>query len=204
MDVLISPEQVVTNYIKRLIEHPGALQVIDFAEGKAQLVGIKAYYGGPLVGRSCASCASTCRTGYPRRRDLPPQPADHSPGRHGDRGRRRSLLHRRQGPYPRGNGEMRRLDDSQADHHRRRRQCRRAPGRGHREPLPGKDHRAQPLRCRHLGYPDSTIVLNGSASDRDLLLEENIGETDVFLALTNDDEANIMFRCWPSGSARAK
>ncbi|KAA5707802.1 Trk system potassium transporter TrkA, partial [Klebsiella pneumoniae] len=50
-----------------------------------------------------------------------------------------------------------------------------------------------PLRCRHLSDTlDSTIVLNGSASDRDLLLEENIGETDVFLALTNDDEANIM------------
>ena len=36
------------------------------------------------------------------------------------------------------------------------------------------------------------IVLQGSASDQDLLLEENIEETDVFLALTNDDEANIM------------
>ena len=44
------PEQVVTNYIRRLIEHPGSLQVIDFAEGKAQLVGVRAYYGGPLVG----------------------------------------------------------------------------------------------------------------------------------------------------------
>lgn len=51
VDVLISPEQVVTNYIKRLIEHPGALQVIDFAEGKAQLVAVKAYYGGPLIGQ---------------------------------------------------------------------------------------------------------------------------------------------------------
>ena len=51
VDVLISPEQVVTNYIKRLIEYPGALQVIDFAEGKAQLVAVKAYYGGPLVGQ---------------------------------------------------------------------------------------------------------------------------------------------------------
>ncbi|MCY5822302.1 Trk system potassium transporter TrkA, partial [Salmonella enterica subsp. enterica serovar 1,4,[5],12:i:-] len=51
VDVLISPEQVVTNYIKRLIEHPGSLQVIDFAEGKAQLVAVKAYYGGPLVGQ---------------------------------------------------------------------------------------------------------------------------------------------------------
>ena len=40
----------MTNYIKRLIEYPGALQVLDFAEGKAQLVGVRAYYGGPLVG----------------------------------------------------------------------------------------------------------------------------------------------------------
>ena len=51
VDVLISPEQVVTNYIKRLVEHPGALQVIDFADGKAQLVAVKAYYGGPLIGQ---------------------------------------------------------------------------------------------------------------------------------------------------------
>ncbi len=28
--------------------------------------------------------------------------------------------------------------------------------------------------------------------DRDLLVEENIDEVDIFLALTNDDEANIM------------
>jgi trk system potassium uptake protein TrkA len=34
--------------------------------------------------------------------------------------------------------------------------------------------------------------LSGDASDRDLLLEENIEETDVFCAATNDDEANIM------------
>ena len=31
-----------------------------------------------------------------------------------------------------------------------------------------------------------------SASDQELLLEENIEGTDVFCALTNDDEANIM------------
>jgi trk system potassium uptake protein TrkA len=37
-----------------------------------------------------------------------------------------------------------------------------------------------------------TIVLRGSSSDQDLLLQENIEDTDVFLALTNDDEANIM------------
>ena len=32
-----------------LIDNPGALQVMDFADGQVQLVGIKAYYGGPLV-----------------------------------------------------------------------------------------------------------------------------------------------------------
>ena len=50
-----------------------------------------------------------------------------------------------------------------------------------------------PSRCRHLSEAlDRTIVLQGSASDRDLLVEEGIGDTDIFLALTNDDEANIM------------
>src|SRR5690554_8115224 len=51
VDVLISPEQAVTTYIKRLIQHPGALQVLDFAGGKVQLVAVRAYYGGPLVGQ---------------------------------------------------------------------------------------------------------------------------------------------------------
>jgi trk system potassium uptake protein TrkA len=50
-----------------------------------------------------------------------------------------------------------------------------------------------PARCRYLSDNlESTIVLQGSASDRDLLVEENINEADIFLALTNDDEANIM------------
>ena len=48
-------------------------------------------------------------------------------------------------------------------------------------------------RCEALAESLSrSIVLNGNASDRELLLEENIEETDVFCAVTNDDEANIM------------
>lgn len=50
-----------------------------------------------------------------------------------------------------------------------------------------------PARCRHLSDTlESTVVLQGSASDKDLMLEENIADADIFLALTNDDEANIM------------
>jgi trk system potassium uptake protein TrkA len=48
-------------------------------------------------------------------------------------------------------------------------------------------------RCRSLSESlRKTIVLNGSASDKELLIQENIEDCDVFLALTNDDEANIM------------
>src|SRR5690606_14589008 len=51
IDVLISPEQLVTDYVQRLIDYPGALQVLDFADGKVQLVALRTYYGGPLVGQ---------------------------------------------------------------------------------------------------------------------------------------------------------
>lgn len=50
VDHYIAPEQLVTQYIRRLIDYPGALQVLQFAEGMLSLVAVKAYYGGLLVG----------------------------------------------------------------------------------------------------------------------------------------------------------
>ena len=38
----------------------------------------------------------------------------------------------------------------------------------------------------------NTIVLNGDAADEELLIEENIDSCDVFAALTNSEEANIL------------
>ncbi|MFA0373050.1 hypothetical protein AB4511_26040, partial [Vibrio sp. 10N.222.54.F6] len=55
IDELIAPEQLVTAYIGRLVEYPGALQVLEFAEGKLSLVAVRAYYGGPLVGNALAA-----------------------------------------------------------------------------------------------------------------------------------------------------
>jgi len=37
-----------------------------------------------------------------------------------------------------------------------------------------------------------TIVLNGDAADQNLLIEENIENMDVFVAVTNSEEANIL------------
>ena len=50
IDFIISPEQIITQQILALIENPGALQVVEFAGGRIQLVGVRAYFGGPLVG----------------------------------------------------------------------------------------------------------------------------------------------------------
>ena len=55
VDVFISPEQLVTEYIERLIRYPGALQVLDFAGGRVRLVGLSARRGGLLVGQALRS-----------------------------------------------------------------------------------------------------------------------------------------------------
>ncbi len=195
VDVLISPEQEVTNYIRRLIEYPGALQVLDFAEGKAQLVGVRAYYGGPLVGQQLKQIREHMPTIdarvaaiYRRDRPLIPQgdtviEADDEVFFIAARSHIRAVM-----------GELRRVEDS----HRKVV----IAGGGHigerlaeaiETRYQVKIIEMNPARCRYLSDAlESTIVLQGSASDRDLLVEENISDADIFLALTNDDEANIM------------
>ena len=195
VDVLISPEQVVTNYIKRLIEHPGALQVIDFAEGKAQLVAVKAYYGGPLVGQQLRQLREhmpnvDTRVAAIFRRDRPIMPkgdtvieADDEVFFIAAKAHIRAVM-----------SEMRRLEESY------KRIVIAGGGQIGERLAEAIESRYQvkiiemnPARCRYLSDTlDSTVVLQGSASDRDLLLEENIADADIFLALTNDDEANIM------------
>jgi trk system potassium uptake protein TrkA len=54
IDVLISPEQLVTDHITRIIEHPGALQVVDFADGRVRLVGVVTEEDAPMCGREPA------------------------------------------------------------------------------------------------------------------------------------------------------
>ncbi|MDI6935057.1 Trk system potassium transporter TrkA [Serratia sp. Se-PFBMAAmG] len=195
VDVLISPEQVVTNYIKRLIEHPGSLQVIDFAEGKAQLVAVKAYYGGPLVGQQLRQIRAhmpnvDTRVAAIFRRDRPITPrgdtlieADDEVFFIAARKDIRAVM-----------GELRRIDETN------KRVVIAGGGQIGERLAEAIESRYQvkiiemsPARCRYLSDTlESTVVLQGSASDKDLMLEENISDADIFLALTNDDEANIM------------
>ena len=195
IDVLISPEQLVAEHIQRLIEYPGALQVLDFAGGRARLVGVKAYYGGPLVGHEIADL----------RKHMP-----------GIDARVAAIFRRGKGIVPDGHqvieaddevffiaarkdiravmSELRKLDKPI--------KCIMLAGGGNigkrlAQSLENKysvkilEHnteRAKELSCDL----SKTIVLFGDTADEDLLLEENVDQMDVFCALTNDDEANIL------------
>ncbi|MDP7064007.1 MAG: Trk system potassium transporter TrkA [Arenicellales bacterium] len=196
VDVIISPEQLITQHVLHLIEYPGALQVVDFAGGKIQLVGLKAYHGGPLVGRELRTI----------REDLPTVEA------------RVAAIYRHDRPIiPEGDTIIEPDDEvfivAAAPHIPivMSEFCAvEAPGQNIMLVGAGKiglqlarsleqnnyqvklvEHGAE--RARQVAEQlDATIVLRGDAADEDLMLQENIDATDVFCSLTNDDEANIL------------
>ncbi len=195
IDVLISPEQLITDYIQSLIRHPGALQVLDFADGLVQLVGVRAYYGGPLVGHELSALRdhmpnieSRVAAIYRRGRPIIPEgqtviEADDEVFFIAAARNIRSVmseLRRLDKPYKRimivGGGNI-------------GKRVAQALERDYQVKL--IDH--NPDRTRLISNElNRTIVLCGDAADEELLLEENIDKTDVFCALTNDDEANIL------------
>lgn len=195
IDFLISPEQLITEYIQRLIQHPGALQVLDFANGQVQLVGVRAYYGGPLVGHELRTLRDhmpniDTRVAAIYRHDRPILPEGHTVIEADDEvffiaatkdiRSVMSELRRLDKPYKRimivGGGNIGK---------------RVAKTLEHKYQVKIIDHNA--ARSRVLSNElEKTIVLHGDAADEELLMEENIEKTDIFCALTNDDEANIL------------
>ncbi|MES2662501.1 MAG: Trk system potassium transporter TrkA [Pseudomonadota bacterium] len=195
IDVIISPEQVVTNYIRRLIEYPGALQVLDFAEGKVQLVAVKAYHGGPLIGQELRYLRQhmpnvDTRVAAIFRRDRPIIPQGSTVIEVDDevffiaaRNHIRAVM-----------SELRRLEHSYkriiiAGGGNIGQRLAEAIEQKYSVKIIEKNRERAKFLSERL---HRAVVLCGNASDQDLLLQENIEDTDVFLALTNDDQANIM------------
>lgn len=195
IDVSICPEQIITNTIRKIIDYPGALQVLDFAHGKAQLVVVKPYYGGTLVGKPLSALH------------------DHIPGVD----MRIAAIYRSNRSLPLTGDTTIEIGDEvffiaasihvkqimaamrRKDHPNKRIMI---AGGGHigrrlagaiesRYQVKIVDH--NPRRTKRLAEDlDNSVVLLGEACDRELLIDENIEHTDVFCSLTNDDEANIM------------
>ena len=195
IDVLISPEHLVTKHITRLIKYPGALQVLEFSKGLVRLVAIRATKGGPLVGHEL----SFLRTHMPRmdtrvaaifRKDRPIIPQGSTVIEDGDEvffiaatDHIRSMMSELkplEKPYKKificGGGNIgQRLASTLESHYQVK--------------LLERDHDRCVMLSENLR---KTVILEGDAANKDILLEENIENTDVFCAVTNDDEANIL------------
>lgn len=196
VDFALCPEQVITDYIRRLIEFPEALQVLSFARGRVSLVAVRAFEGGLLVGKPIQQM-----------REFLPADMD---------ARIAAIFRRDQAVFPAGDTVIEAGDEvfllSAAEHIRAvMRQLRRmvtpvqrimiAGGgniglrvakslekRYEIKIIEGRKERAELLASEL----DNALVLLGEATDEELLEQENIGEMDLFLAVTNDDEDNIM------------
>ena len=197
IDVLISPESLVTNYILQLIEYPGSLQVIDFAEGKVRLVAMRAYEDGMLVGKRIRALGEhlpadiKTRIVAVYRRDQVVMPTGDTVIKTGDE----VFFLAEAAHIPIIVNELRRT---------KVRPSRRImiAGGGHigfslaqalekAHQVKLIDHNMQ--QAREVAEAlDKTIIIHGDVSDKDLLLEENIDEIDLFVAVTNNDEANII------------
>jgi trk system potassium uptake protein TrkA len=195
VDHLIAPEQLVTDYISRLIDYPGALQVMNFANDKVGLVAVKAYYGGPLVGNALSvlrqhipNAETRVAAIFRQGQAIRPQgttiiEADDEVFFVAASAHIRSVmseLQRLEEPYRRimivGGGNIgaalaKRLE------------------RQYSIKLIEKNQRRAEQLSEML---NNSIVFCGDASDQELLSEEHIDQVDVFIAVTNEDEANIM------------
>ncbi len=195
IDMLISPEQIVTEYIQRLIKHPNALQVLGFADEKVQLVAVRAFHGGPLVGNPLKNLqkdipnvetrvAAIFRKGSPI---LPEADtiieADDEVffiAASDDIMSVMAELRRLDKPYKRiilaggGNIGARLAKVLENDYQ-------------------VKIIESNPKRAEYLSEElSNSIVLLGDVANEELLREEDIDNVDLFCALTNDDEANIL------------
>jgi trk system potassium uptake protein TrkA len=195
VDVRISPEQLVCEYIEQLILFPGASQVLDFADGRVRLVGVKADRDGLLVGQRIATLK------------------EHVPN---TEGRIAAIYRQGKAMLPEGDTVIQEGDEvffiaDRKDIRVFMSEMRRLEEPVRRVVIAGggniglrlalaleqtnqvKIIERDPQRARTISEQlNRAIVLVGDAADEELLLEENIDNVDVFCALTNSEEANIL------------
>lgn len=196
VDVVISPEVIVKDHITRLIEFPGALQVLDFADGLVQLVGVKAVKGGALINCELSNIK------------------EHMPG---VETRVAAIYRDHEVITPTSTTVIQESDEvffvAAREHIRKvMREMRGKEDKTKRIMIAGGGNIGLNLakELEEKGYSvkliefdtqraeqiadavQSAVVLNGDAADSTLLLQENIEATDVFCAVTEKDEINIL------------
>ncbi|HKX37895.1 MAG TPA: Trk system potassium transporter TrkA [Burkholderiales bacterium] len=191
VDLSICPEQILTDYIVKLVEFPGALQVLDFAGGKVSLVAVRAFAGGPLVGRQLKDLrAQDVRIVAIFRGDRSIMPDGEAVIETGDEvfclaasGHIREVMR-----------ELRRLDEPVrrvmiAGGGNIGLRLARALEHDYSVRIIEHNNRRCEILAARLG---KALVLTGDTTDEELLEDEGIADMDLFVAVTNDDENNIM------------
>jgi trk system potassium uptake protein TrkA len=191
----ICPEQILCDYIVKLLEFPESLQVLEFAGGKVSLVAVRAFHGGPLVGREIRYL----------RQDMP------------NVDMRVAAIFRQDSPIaPEGTTVVEADDEvfiiaATANIRDVLRELRRMDQPVRRVMIGGGGNIGRRLaraiedryEVKIIEYIKTgaerlaaelarTLVLVGDVTDEQLLEVENAGEMDAYCALTNDDETNIM------------
>jgi len=195
IDIVISPEKEVMNHLKELIQHPGTEQIEKFADGMVNLVSVKAKKKGKLVGRELKGI----------KEDMPNADAFVA------------SIYRKGKPFiPSGETIIKEGDEvyfvsSASNIDQIVNEFRDKVDVYSRVMIIGggkigyslakeleNDYKVKLVdsnkqKCKELSKNlDKTIVLSGSATDEDLLKSENISNIDIFCALTDDDETNLM------------
>ena len=195
VDFSICPEQILTDHIRKLIEFPEALQVLEFADGRVSMVAVRAAEGSPLIGRELSFLKTHLPNTETRvaaifRQDRPVMPEGNTVIEAGDEvfflaatENIRTVLK-----------ELRHMDKPA-----KRVMIAGGGNIGRRLALAlEQDYQVKIIdrnkkTCEKLaGEMSRALVLYGDGTDETLLGPEHVGEVDVFCALTNDDENNIM------------
>jgi len=183
------------NHLKELIQHPGTEQIEKFADGMVNLVSVKAKKKGKLVGRELKGI----------KEDMPNADAFVA------------SIYRKGKPFiPSGETIIKEGDEvyfvsSASNIDQIVNEFRDKVDVYSRVMIIGggkigyslakeleNDYKVKLVdsnkqKCKELSKNlDKTIVLSGSATDEDLLKSENISNIDIFCALTDDDETNLM------------
>lgn len=196
VDHVICPEESVMRYVHKLIEYPEALQILEFSQQRAHLIAVRAAVGSLLVHHTIGEFKllfpqAPMRVVAVYRQDDELTINAHTrvlPGDEvfvlADKTQIKEILsaiHKDDRPVRRimiaGGGKVGlRLARSLAGNYQ----------------VKLIDRNRQ--RCDYLAseLPSDMLVLCGDSADEDLLVEENVGEVDLFVSLTSDDEDNIL------------
>jgi len=194
IDSIISPSQLVTDFIKNIIEHPGAFQAYDFADGKLQVIGATVLKDGPLSGRKLSEFKKHLPNVdvkvialYRNRKVLPVNGS--------------TIIETGDDLFFLATEENMRFMSELSKNQSRIENIMIAGGGIVGMTLAAKLSQKfstkiiekDLIRSKYLSESlENTVVLNDDISDESLLDNEGIEEVDYFCSVTNDDQMNIL------------